>query len=91
MPLDAGEQAVIALALQTGTGAVVMDDRAGVLVALAKGLAVIGTIGVLGRAAQRGLIDLAAAIERLRVSNFRYSPALFDLLLAEDRARREKR
>ena len=87
MPLDAGEQAVIALALQTGAGTVLMDDRAGVMAALAKGLAVIGTIGVLDRAARHGLVDLAAAFARLRATNFRYPPALLDAVLAEDRVR----
>lgn len=91
MPLDAGEQAVIALALQTGAKTVLMDDRAGVVAALAKGLAVVGTIGVLDRAARHGLVDLAAAFARLRATNFRYPPAVLDTLLAEDRARREKR
>lgn len=74
-----------------GADALLMDDRAGVVAALAKDLVVIGTLGVLDRAARRGLIDLAAALTRLRATNFRYPPALLDTLLAEDRARRETR
>jgi predicted nucleic acid-binding protein len=46
-----------------------MDDRQGVAVASAAGLRVIGTIGVLDRAALRGLIDLPAAVARLRETN----------------------
>lgn len=88
--LDPGERAAIALALSIGVDAVLMDDRAGVTAALAKGLAVLGTIGVLDRAARRDLVDLETAFTRLRATNFRYPAALLDVLLAEDRIRREK-
>ncbi len=87
--LDPGERAAITLALSTGADAVLMDDRAGVVAGLAKGLAVLGTIGLLDRAAQRDLVDLEAAFARLRATNFRYPVALLDALLAEDRIRRE--
>lgn len=83
--LDPGERAAIALAEAIGADAVLMDDRAGVTVALAKGLAVLGTIGVLDRAARRGLVDLEAAFTRLRATNFRYPAALLDALLEEHR------
>jgi len=89
--LDPGERAAIALALSTRADAVLMDDRAGVAVALAKGLAVLGTIGLLDRAAQRELVDLETAFTHLRATNFRYPVALLDALLAEDRIRRERR
>lgn len=88
--LDPGERAAIALALATGADAVLMDDRAGVKAALAKGVAVLGTIGLLDRAAQRDLVDLEAAVTRLRATNFRYPPAILDTMLAEDRARRTR-
>lgn len=83
--LDPGERAAIALAEAVGADAVLMDDRAGMTVALAKGLAVLGTIGVLDRAARRGLVDLEAAFTRLRATNFRYPAALLDALLEEHR------
>ena len=88
--LDPGEQAAIALALSVGADAVLMDDRAGVTAALARGLAVLGTIGVLDRAARRHLVKLETAFARLRATNFRYPVALLDALLAEDRIRRER-
>lgn len=80
--LNSGERAAIALALSIGADAVLMDDRAGVAVALANGLGAIGTLGVLDRAARRGMIDLETAFTRLRATNFRYSPALLDATLA---------
>ncbi|MEO8883230.1 MAG: DUF3368 domain-containing protein [Devosia sp.] len=88
--LDPGERAAIALAASIGADAVLMDDRAGVAVALAKGLAVLGTLGVLDRAAQRGLIDLEGAFTRLRATNFRYPAALLDTLLDKHRRRADR-
>ena len=83
--LDPGERAAIALALAIGADAILMDDRAGVRAALAKGLAVLGTLGALDRAARRGLIDFEAAISRLRTTNFRYPTALLETMLKEHR------
>jgi predicted nucleic acid-binding protein len=65
-----------------------MDDRQGVAAASAVGLRVIGTIGVLDRAALRGLIDLPAVVARLRETNFRYRPELLDALLAQHAAKK---
>ncbi len=64
-----------------------MDDREGVAAARAEGLGVIGTLGLLDRAAHRGLIDIAAAVARLNGTNFRIRPAMLDALLAEHRGK----
>jgi len=58
-----------------------MDDRKGVIVARSKGLRVTGTLGVLDIAAERGLVDFAQAINRLRRTTFRIPEALLDSLL----------
>lgn len=84
---DPGERAAISLAEAIGADAVLMDDRAGVTVALAKGLAVLGTIGLLDRAARRGLVDPKVVFTRLRATNFRYPAALLDMLIEEHRRR----
>jgi predicted nucleic acid-binding protein len=80
--LGPGERDALSLALILDADLVLMDDRAGVAAAVTNGLAVIGTIGVIERAARRELIDLEAAIARLMATNFRYSPQLLDALLA---------
>jgi predicted nucleic acid-binding protein len=80
--LDEGERAAIALAVDIGAELILMDDRAGVAVAYQQGLTVTGTLGVLDLAARRGLIDLAAAIGRLKATNFRCRPEIMDALLA---------
>ena len=80
--LDDGERAAIALALARRADLILMDDRRGVAAAGNHGFVSIGTIGLLDRAAQRGLIDLAAAVTRLKGTNFRYRQELLDALLA---------
>jgi predicted nucleic acid-binding protein len=79
--LDEGETAAIALATSLGTDLLLMDDRKGVIVARAKGLRVTGTLGVLDIAAQRGLVNFAQVIGRLRRTTFRIPEALLDSLL----------
>ena len=49
-----------------------------------------GTLGVLDRAAERGLIDLASAVASLRQTNFRIDPSLLEQLLTSDRLRRKE-
>jgi predicted nucleic acid-binding protein len=84
--LDNGERAAIALAMELGASLILMDDRAGVEEARLRGLQVTGTLGVLILAARRGLVDLEAALARLKATNFRYPPALLDALLVGWRA-----
>jgi len=86
--LDPGERDAILLAVERKADLVLMDDREGVDEARRQGLAVIGTLGVLDRAAEKGFVDLAEAVARLRETNFRASRALLDLLLAQDHERR---
>lgn len=86
--LDPGERAAIALASSVGADVVLMDDRAGVAAARARGLRAVGTLGLLQRGARRGLLDLPTAFERLVATNFHVRQDLFEMLLAEDRERR---
>jgi predicted nucleic acid-binding protein len=53
-----------------------IDDQAGRHEAVRRDLPIQGTLGVLATAAQRGLINLREAIERLQRTNFRMHPAL---------------
>jgi predicted nucleic acid-binding protein len=89
-PLDDGERAAIALALTLKADLVLMDDRAGVAVARAKGFAVTGTLGLLDLGARRRLLKLDEAFARLKATNFRYPPEIMDALLAqEDKEQKE--
>ena len=84
--LDEGEREAILLASKLGAGLILMDDRAGVVAARGRGLVVTGTLGLLGLAARHGLIDLEAALARLRGTSFRCRPDVFDAVLAAHRA-----
>jgi predicted nucleic acid-binding protein len=84
--LDGGEREAIALAEQVHADLVLMDERKGVRISLRKGLRVIGTPGVLDLAARRGLIDLAASLDRLKATNFRYRAEMLNRLLAQHQA-----
>ncbi len=81
--LGEGEQEAIALALDRHADLVLMDDREGVEEARRLGLTVTGTLGVLQRAAEKKLINLQEAIERLRSTNFRASPDVIQALLRQ--------
>jgi predicted nucleic acid-binding protein len=59
-----------------------MDDRAGVAASRSRGFAVTGTLGLLDRAARRGLVDLATAFADLKATNFQTRQELLDSLLA---------
>ena len=79
--LHAGEQAAILLAEHVKADIILLDEKAARRVAVARGLRVTGTLGVLTEAATRGLVDLAPAIDRLRMTSFRSSPALLKATL----------
>jgi predicted nucleic acid-binding protein len=79
--LDSGERAAIALAERLTANLLLIDHRRGVRVAMSKGFDVTGTLGILDRAARRGLIDLADCVQRLKGTNFRYSPEILSRLL----------
>jgi predicted nucleic acid-binding protein len=79
--LDAGERAAIALAAEIRADFVLIDERAGVAAARARVLEVTGTLGLLARAAQRGLTDLPTAFAALKATNFHVRQELLDALL----------
>jgi predicted nucleic acid-binding protein len=71
--LDPGERDAIQLALETGVDTLLMDESEGRREALRRHLLVTGTVAVLEKAAQRGLIDFRVALSRLEQTTFRLS------------------
>jgi predicted nucleic acid-binding protein len=71
--LDPGERDAIQLALDSGIDTLLMDESEGRWEALRRHLLVTGTVAVLEKAAQRGLIDFGATLNRLEQTNFRLS------------------
>lgn len=84
-PLDPGELSAITLAEVLGARLLLIDERAGTAAARNRGLETVGTVGLLSRAAEAQLLDLAQAVAALRATNFRYPGTLFDALLEEHR------
>jgi predicted nucleic acid-binding protein len=79
--LGAGESDAIALAEQLGADRIVMDEALGRCEALARGLRIIGTLGVLREAHRAGLLDLPTAIDRLKATTFHASPQVLQAIL----------
>ncbi|MCB1919746.1 MAG: DUF3368 domain-containing protein [Candidatus Competibacteraceae bacterium] len=82
-PLGAGESAVISLALQEDLTTVGLDEWRGRRAALAVGLRVTGSLGLLGRAKHLGLIhQVRPWVERLGKAGAWYDPGLIQKFLA---------
>jgi predicted nucleic acid-binding protein len=87
--LGAGEREAITLAGRYSDALLVTDDAKARRAAVERGIAVIGTLGVLEAAATRGWEDLPLAIDRLRrETNFRAAPLLLETVLERERERR---
>lgn len=81
--LDAGERHTLALGLELGA-AVLVDERKGRRIAAELGLPVLGTLGLLIRARESGLLPaLKPLIESLQGSGYFLSPSLVERVLAD--------
>ena len=80
--LDQGEAETIALAEQLGASEVLLDERAARALALARGLQIVGSAGLLVRAKERGLIDAVQPyVQRMRAQGVRFSDRFVQALL----------
>ncbi len=89
LSVDAGEMEAICLAREIKATALLIDDLAGRTAAVQCGLVVVGTVGLLERAAALGLLDLTEAMGRLRRTNARIHQDLIREALRRDAARRQ--
>lgn len=75
--LDAGETAAILLAEQLRADALLIDERRGRAVAVRRGIAVIGTLGIIAGARRDGLLERARPlVSELRADGFWLSEEL---------------
>jgi predicted nucleic acid-binding protein len=81
--LHAGERDAICLALHFKADALIIDERRGREEAEKRGQRVIGTLGVLSAAHERGLVDLVAGINLLRQTTFHVSPKLLAAIVSK--------
>ena len=82
--LDLGEAWAIALAIELIADDLLIDERLGRREALKLGLPVIGILGILVTAKQRGSIAIVQTVmdALIQEAGFRVSPALYDRVLA---------
>lgn len=76
-----GEEAAIALATEINAVALLMDDHDARTEAVRRGLRIVGTLGILERAHQVGLIDLKLAIDRIRDTDFHVTDRLLESVI----------
>jgi predicted nucleic acid-binding protein len=86
--LGLGEHEAILLVHEHHPAVLVTDDRSARRTAQARGLQVVGTVWVLERAAERGLVDLPAVLTRLLTTNIRLHPAILQEAHDRDAARK---
>ncbi|HST21601.1 MAG TPA: DUF3368 domain-containing protein [Blastocatellia bacterium] len=79
--LHAGERDAISLALHIGASALIMDERRGREEANKRGVNVIGTLGVIAAAHEKGLLNLPETLDRLRQTTFHVSSKLLAAIL----------
>lgn len=87
--LDAGEREAIVLAEELKADILLMDERSGREAALKRNLPVVGTLGILERAAEKGLIDFAETLRNLKANGFFLASALEKDFLERDAKRRQ--
>jgi predicted nucleic acid-binding protein len=68
--LHSGEAAAIHLAIETNAEIILIDERLGRRAAEARGLRVLGVVGVMETAARAGMLDLREAFERVKKTDF---------------------
>jgi predicted nucleic acid-binding protein len=88
--LGPGEQEAILLAQELHVDLLLIDDRDGRLEATRRNIAVVGTLGILDKAAERDWLDLPEALARLQQTSFRASPELIHSLLERDAKRKQR-
>jgi len=80
--VDQGEASAIALAMETSNSILIIDDLKGRKLASKMALNFIGTLGLLVKAKEYGVISAVKPyIEKIQATDFRVSPSLVDLVL----------
>lgn len=84
-----GEREAIALAIELKADALLIDDRDGTQEARKQNLIAVGTVNLLERAAEKGLLDLPEILDRLSQTSFRLPPSeIIEAMLERDSKRK---
>lgn len=80
--VDAGEASAIALAMETSNAILIVDDLKGRKLASRMALNYMGTLGLLLKAKEYGVIlAVKPYIDKIQATDFRLAPALVNLIL----------
>jgi predicted nucleic acid-binding protein len=80
--LHPGETSAISLAIELHAELLLIDESLGRKAAVARGIHVTGTIGIVERAAEKGLLDLKETFAQIKNTDFWISEELLDARLA---------
>jgi predicted nucleic acid-binding protein len=86
--LDEGEREAIQLAEELAADLLLVDEKAARKEAAKRNLATSGTLGVLDRAAEKGMVDFLQAFQRLKQTSFYISPPVEQFFLQRDAQRK---
>ena len=89
--LDEGEREAIQLAEDLGADLLLVDEKAARREAAKRHLSTSGTLGVLDRAADKGLIDFSQALQGLKQTSFYISAAVEQFFLGRDAQRKAEK
>jgi predicted nucleic acid-binding protein len=81
--LHAGETEALSLAMELHADLFLVDERRGYREAISRNVNAVGTIAIMERAARQGLLQLDAAFDRIKRSDFWISHELLDARLAK--------
>ena len=87
--LGIGEREAIILAEELRADILLMDERSGREAALKRNLPVVGTLGILERAAEKDLIDFAGTLQKLKANGFFIASRLEKDFLERDAIRKK--
>lgn len=84
LEVDQGEASIIALAMEKDNNILVLDDLKARKLAKNLKLSYTGTLGILLKAKQKGVIpSLRSHLEKVQKTNFRFSQKIFDDILKQ--------
>lgn len=86
--LDEGERQAIQLAEELGANLLLVDEREARKEAAKRNIPTSGTLGLLDRAADKGLVDFAQSLQRLKQTSFYLSSSVEQFFLSRDAVRK---
>jgi uncharacterized protein len=80
--LDKGEAEAIALAIEYHADFLIIDEIKGRIIAESKGIKIVGLLGILIKAKEKGLVAMVKPLmNQLQVLGFRINPTLYEHIL----------